>query len=194
VVPIVRAPALGRLVVAVALVAAVGGTSFVFGRVTAPGQTSEAIRTQIVPTTTPASASPSHTTPKEDVIAFARSSCVLGVNALFTSVVTFAPRDPNGDAQAAWMAQTALVEALSKTDRNPTVQSLRSAWLDSAVRIRDLLLQKLALQGTPSRDSVTRQIGEEYDREAITLAAIERLQLEYGVAPSDYTPPGGCKT
>ena len=181
-----------RLAVAVALVAAVGGTSFVFGRLTAPGQTSEA-RSQSVPTPTPPSASPSPMTPRDEVIAFARSSCQLGLNALFTSVVKFGPRDPNGDAQSAWTAQTALVDALSKTARNPTVQSLRSAWLDSAVKIRDLLLQKVALQGTPSRDSVVRQIGEEYDRQAVTLAAIERLQFEYGVTPSDYIPPGGCK-
>jgi len=128
------------------------------------------------------------------VIAFARSSCQLGVTSLFASVVKFGPRDPNGDAQSAWMAQTIFVETLSKTERNPTVQLLRSAWLDSAVKIRDLLLQKLALQGTSSRDTVVRQIGEEYDHQAITLAAIERLQLEYGVSPADYMPPGGCKT
>src|SRR5690349_13877565 len=119
-----RAPALVRLAVAVALVAAVGGTSFVLGRLTAPGQTSEA-QPQSVPPATHVSASPSPTA-EDEVIAFARSSCQLGVNALFTRVANFGPRDPNGDAQSAWAAQTALVDALSRTARNPTVQSLRS--------------------------------------------------------------------
>jgi hypothetical protein len=40
---------------------------------------------------------------------------------------------------------------------------------------------------------VIRQIGDEYDRQAVTLAGIEQLRLEYGVTPTYHMPPGGFK-